>query len=439
MKKSFKTVLTAVAVGLSTVAAVAQTSGSNSPYSRYGWGTLADESMGFNKAMAGASLGMRDSMTLNRQNPAAYSAIAATTFIFDAGVSLQNCLLRTGGRSINAHNSTVDYLSAGFRFAKNLGFSIGLRPYSYVGYKFGVDGDLDDLDGYGNRTAYSNYTGDGGFRLLYAGMGWRPVKPLSVGVNVNYIWGDYTHTSVVSYSDNTIRSLSRIYKGSVNAPTVDFGLQYEHKLNKRNRFILGLTYGLGYKANQRATFINAHSGSGTSGIADTLNVANAFQLPNTAGVGLSWNRDNRWTVAADYTIQFWEKCRFPGLAGSGASSAYRVGKGYLSNRHKVAAGVEYIPNPRGYKIRDHVAYRAGLSYTTPYTKINGKDGPEYYLVSVGAGLPIVNKYSSRSILNVSAQWEHANASNLNGIKEDYLRLCIGLTFNATWFAKWKFE
>ncbi len=33
----------------------AQTSGNNSPYSRYGWGTLADESQSFNIGMGGVS------------------------------------------------------------------------------------------------------------------------------------------------------------------------------------------------------------------------------------------------------------------------------------------------------------------------------------------------------------------------------------------------
>ncbi|MDY3063414.1 MAG: hypothetical protein SOW56_05240 [Bacteroidaceae bacterium] len=439
MKNKFKTILTAIAVCLATMPLSAQTSGSNSPYSRYGWGTLADESMGFNKAMSGVALGIKDSMTLNRQNPASYSEICATTLIFDAGISLQNGRFKTDGRSINAQNSSLDYMSAGFRLAPQLGFSFGLRPFSYVGYNFSSSTDLDDIDGYGSKTSSSSYYGDGGFRQIYIGMGWRPIKPLAVGFNLNYIWGDYQHTSTVSYSDENIQSLSRMYKATINAPTFDFGLQYDYQLDKKNKFTLGLTYGIGNKISQRSYLVSARSGGNTSGDADTVMVPNSFQLPNTIGVGLTWDRKSRWMISADYTIQFWDRCRFPSLKKQGLNTLYKIGYNSLRNRHKVAVGVQYIPSPRGYKVRDHVAYRAGFSYTTPYTKINGKDGPEYYLISAGVGLPIVNKYSNRSMINISAQWEHAGAPNLNGIKEDYLRLCVGLSLNATWFSKWKFE
>lgn len=440
MKTISKSVLAISAVCLALCSAVGQTSGSNSPFSRYGWGTLADESMGFNKGMAGLALGMRDSLSLNRHNPAAYSEMCSQTLIFDAGISLQNCLLKSGGKNINAQNSSVDYIAAGFRLAPRLGFSLGLRPFSYVGYNFSTSSYLDDIDGYGSKTATSTYYGDGGFRQIYAGVGYKLMRPLSVGMNVNYIWGDYLHSSSVSYSDATVQSLTRNYKASVNAPTLDFGAQYECRIDPKNKVTLGVTYGLGVNINQQAKFINTQSGSGVSGTPDTMRVDKAFALPDKVAVGVVWNRENRWTVGADYSVEFWEKCRFPWLRNLGTATVYGVGKGYLRNRHKVTVGAEYIPNPRGYKIKDHIAYRAGVSYSSPYTKVgNGKDGPEYFLVSAGVALPIVNKYSTRSVFNISAQWEHAASKDLKGLNEDYLRLCIGLSFNATWFNKWKFE
>ena len=89
------------------------------------------------------------------------------------------------------------------------------------------------------------------------------------------------------------------------------------------------------------------------------------------------------------------------------------------------------------KVRDHICYRAGVAYSTPYAKVNGEKGPKSFLVSAGAAFPIVNKYTSHSVLNVSAQWEHMQASTTGALKEDYLRLCVGITFSARWFEKWK--
>lgn len=70
-----------------TVAAVvfAQHVGSNSPYSRYGYGLLSNPAFGASEAMGGISYGLRRSQQVNPGNPASYSEIDSLTFIFDMG------------------------------------------------------------------------------------------------------------------------------------------------------------------------------------------------------------------------------------------------------------------------------------------------------------------------------------------------------------------
>ena len=92
-----------------------QTNGSNSPYSRFGVGSLNDQSQGFNKAMSGLSMGWRDGKIINKQNPASYSAIDSLTFIFDVGMMLQNANFKSGGNSVNAHNTSLEYVNGAFR------------------------------------------------------------------------------------------------------------------------------------------------------------------------------------------------------------------------------------------------------------------------------------------------------------------------------------
>ena len=53
------------------------------------------------------------------------------------------------------------------------------------------------------------------------------------------------------------------------------------------------------------------------------------------------------------------------------------------------------------------------------------------------GIPIVNSYNNRSILNISGQWVCQDTKMF--IKENSFRINIGLTFNERWFAKWKVE
>ena len=90
--------------------AMAQTS-SNSPYTRYGFGELSDQHFGNSKAMGGIAYGLRNGLQVNAANPASYTAIDSLTFIFDAGLSLQNTNFKENGKSLNAKNSSVDYIA----------------------------------------------------------------------------------------------------------------------------------------------------------------------------------------------------------------------------------------------------------------------------------------------------------------------------------------
>ena len=92
-------------------------------------------------------------------------------------------------------------------------------------------------------------------------------------------------------------------------------------------------------------------------------------------------------------------------------------------------------NEQSRKWSDRVRYRFGASYATPYYYINGVDGPKEYSVSAGVGIPLVNYWNNRSILNISFQYARQEAKNL--IKENTFRINIGLTFNENWFSKWK--
>ena len=109
-------------------------SGVNSPYTRYGFGQLSDQSFGNSKAMGGIAYGLRNGLQINAANPASYSAVDSLTFLFDAGMSLQNTNFQENGVKTNAKNSTIDYIAMQFRLWKRMGMTAGFLPYSSVGY-----------------------------------------------------------------------------------------------------------------------------------------------------------------------------------------------------------------------------------------------------------------------------------------------------------------
>ena len=87
--------------------------------------------------MGGIAYGLRDKYQTNFANPASYTAVDSLTFIFDGAVSLQNTNLSNGTLKRNAKNSSFDYITMQFRASKWTAISLGLLPYSNVGYSMG--------------------------------------------------------------------------------------------------------------------------------------------------------------------------------------------------------------------------------------------------------------------------------------------------------------
>ncbi len=436
--KNIRKIVSAALLAAVAMPVSAQTNGSNSPYSRYGFGLLSDGGNAFNKGMSGTAYGMRNGTELNTKNPASYAAIDSLSFLFDFGVSLQNGNINQNGTKTNAKNTSVDYVTAGFRVAPRLGMSVGLVPFSTIGYNTYTTGTVPNTNPEVTRT--TTFSGDGGLHEVYAGAGWAPFKALSIGANVGYLWGEISHTARMSYSESSINTNRQVYSADIRNYKVDFGLQYVQPIGKKNTLTLGVVYGLGHKINCRSNYYNQTLVSSVVSTADSLYARNAYELPHTFGVGLTWSHGNSLRVGLDYTYQKWAGVRFPEVnVDRYGTSTYTTTTDLFSNMHKMAVGLEYIPNPEGIRWSQHVRYRAGFSYSTPYAKIDGTDGPRDYTASVGVALPIMNMHNNRSLLNISAQFEHLAPKAAGMITENYLRLSIGLSFNEKWFMKWKAE
>lgn len=437
--------LATAALAALSLSAVAQTNGSNSPYSRYGFGLLGDGGNAFNKGMSGTAYGMRSGKELNTKNPASYAAIDSLTFLFDLGLSLQNGNFSQNGHSTNAHNTSIDYITAGFRMAPRLGMTLGLVPYSTIGYNTSNETTSKSEDGLSQITRTNTFAGDGGLHEAYVGVGWAIAKPLSIGFNAGYLWGDIEHSSTMAVSGTTTSSSNvpttkTTYSADIRTYKLDFGLQYEQQINKKNKLTLGFVYGLGHDVNRTAHYYNQRIQSSTVLSGDTLRCANAFQLPHTFGVGLTWTLRNSLRVGADYTLQKWADVKYPEVVTKYDKSLdYVSTKGAFSDMHKVSVGAEYVPNPEGLRWRQRVRYRAGFSYATSYTKIDSNNGPKDFQASLGFAFPIVNVYNNRTYLNFSVQYEHVKPQLASMIKENYIRFCIGLSFSERWFMKWKAE
>ncbi len=430
----------------------------NSPYSQYGYGTLADQVNGAAVGMSGLSQGWREGNTVNFGNPASYSGIDSLSFIFDAGISAIMTNFKEGNRRLNATNSSFDYLVAAFRLFPRVGFAFGVMPYSNIGYSYYSDTTIgqDVTMGDTKTTSTETYSGDGGFHQVFIGLGIAVVKTkwtnISIGANASYMWGNYERAVLSSYSDSYVNTLSKYYYGSISSYKVDVSLQWEQRLGKRDKITIGGTYSFGHDLNGKPQ-CDVISTNSQTGVADTtslralrdMNDPTSYaqlRLPTTWAAGFVWNHANRLRIGADWHYELWSHVDYPEYEvvsdGMGNDVAYYVMEpNQFKDRMKFIVGGEYVYNELSRRWHQRIRYRLGASYSTPYLKINGQDGPREYGVSLGIGLPIINAYNNRSILNISASWVRTQAPHL--IKENTFRINIGLTFNERWFAKWQVE
>jgi len=407
----------------------AQVSSTNSSYSRFGLGVLSDQSQGFNKSMGGVGIGVRSGNRINTTNPASFSGIDSLSMILDIGMTASFGQMKQDMLKVGVTNASLDYVHAGLHLAKRLGLAFGFMPYTNIGYDYTTP---DSYVGNEKNTGLSikqseSYTGTGGLNQAYIGLGWKPYRNLSIGVNASLLWGDYSHAIVQTYTEGTTSASDsyipayKLYSSSILTYKLDFGVQYPVRLSPQDWLNLGATFNMGHNIPQDVTVITGTT-PGT--------ISSPFSLPHGYGFGASWQHKNTLLVAADIRQEFWSKCQMPEKMSSA---------GIFKNRTKIAVGAQWTPDPFDKRYWKRIQYRAGASYSTPYIKAEGKNGPSELSLCIGAGLPITNRLNNRSVVNFGMQWLRRSSSAAGMVKENYLLLNLGITFNERWFMKYKIE
>lgn len=119
------------------LAVSAQSSSINtfSPYSYYGIGDIMAQGPSFSRAMGGVGLGFRSPIAINSLNPASYSAINRQTALFQVGLYGQNYYLRSQDTKSSYNTFNVSEIALQLPIAEGLGFTVGISPFSSVGYR----------------------------------------------------------------------------------------------------------------------------------------------------------------------------------------------------------------------------------------------------------------------------------------------------------------
>ncbi len=418
----FKQTLCALLLIFFTGVAVAQNN-TNSPYTRYGYGDLANQGFGNSKAMGGIAYGLRDSYQINPLNPASYTAVDSLTFLFEGGISMQNNNMSDGLIKLNVKNSSLDYLALQFRLFKRLAFTGGLLPYSNIGYNVAQTYTETAVS-----PAYTKQvTGEGGVHQAFVGLGFKILNNLSVGVNGSFLWGNTARSLVMIYpsypsvsgSGTTTPSYTEYTNVDIRSYKLDIGVQYTQPIGEKHKVTLGAVFSPGHHLNN-----NSYIQTATSVISKTDTVA-TFGIADTYGAGLTYVYDDRITIGLDYTYQNW------------ADVTYFNEHNAFCDRTKISVGAEYLPSRNAKTYLGLIRYRLGGYYNTPYYKTEGGErASKEFGITAGIGLPVPR---SRSIISVTGQFVHVKGLQPGMINENILKLSIGVTFNERWFFKRKVD
>ena len=400
----------------------AQNNNTQSPYTRYGYGMLSDQSFGAQRGMGGIGYGLRNPQIINPLNPASYSVVDSMTFMLDFGVKGQMVWFKEGDNEAKKYDAAFEYLALQFPLAPRLGLGVGLEPISYVGYQFANAPDtLDVLDG----EYYQSFNGKGGLNSVYMNLSYSILDRLSVGVKLGYLFGDIIHNRSIAFStgstymaswSDTLRSSGLLY---------GLGAQYSYPLKRNEELVFGAVYNPKTRINGHVMTgenrYNSSNGQLESSV-HTVSKDSAFHMPETYGLGVTYRKMNKLTLGADAKYQRWADAAFFNKTDS------------LSNRMKFNAGVEYIPSAMGSNIFKRSRYRAGAYYANSYIKVNGH-GYDEFGASIGMGIPMVDR---RSFINWAFEYSVVRP-RVAMIDEQYFRFTFSYTFNELWFFKRKLQ
>lgn len=329
--------------------------------------------------------------------------------------------------STQSGDGSLSYLAMGFPIPKFGGISVGLMPFSTVGYEVINRTTFDTLN-----IAY-RYEGRGGIRQFYVGSAGQ-YKNLSLGFNARILFGNLTTSSLVYFPDlPSSFGTNQVIRHSVRGMYWEFGAQYQAQLNK------DIVLRLGVFGNPAAT-INTSTDTIIERVIfnteeafatveeDTLaeGVPNGLSLPLSYGGGIVLEKPGHWMIGADYKAAQWSD-----VAGFLANQPQ-------NNSYQLSIGGQWSPDPQG-SFLSRAKYRLGAySGQTPLL-LNGNAVADFGM-TFGLGIPIIRpRQKLHSSMDLALQVGRLGNIQDNGFAENYLKITLGFNLNDNnWIFKSKY-
>jgi len=384
-----------------------------SAYSKFGYGLLNDNATSAQSQMGGVGYAMSSGRQINVMNPASYASIDSLTFLFDMGLDFTSIKSNDTGLNPpvkeNRFGGGLDYITLQVPIGKRFGASVGLLPYSSVGYSFGSE----------IKNGINTRQGQGGLNQLYLGFAGRIIDGLNIGANISYLFGNVVNDIYVS-TDNGSSSLFE-HVTEVRDYHLQFGIQYHRTFAEDHTLGAGIVYSPKKSLLGHGWVVKYDLQADE--VPDTLarkSLNGNAQLPETWGFGINYQWKRRLMMEADFTYQPWSKVKMLELPAFESTR--------FTDRWRGAFGASYTHNPRG-NFLGRLTSRIGAFYGKDYITV-GNNNVHEYGISFGFGIPTI---SSKTVINLGFEWKHRQASPQAMLKENYFSVKLGVNFNELWF------
>jgi hypothetical protein len=462
---------------LLTFGLTAQTN-TTSPYSFYGIGLSAPQNGVYSQSMGGISQGLSNGNYINTFNPASYSSNRQVNFEFNVYGKLSTLHDSSGFNDYKTYNFGALNLAFPLGKKNKAGFSMGLMPYSYSGYN--ISQKFSDPT---SRTDF--YQGEGGLNKAYIGAAYKPFENISIGANVNYLFGDIIYKRTTLFDTATFLNTFLENETFVHGLKFDLGIQAKsympyvksrkargddsvyvnmnHKsakdslvhikrfVQKRVNDTLCFTWGLTFTPGGNisaardvysVTFRDYFSSFTKKNIiaTDTIKYSvgenGKIFLPGTLALGFAisnnWKKtithQNNFLIGADIIYSNWTSYRNFGIKDSlGKSITLRLG-GFYSPLKSENTGYLNV-----------IEYRAGAFYTVTPIEVRGIQVQEYG-ACVGVGLPIFKSKHKIAVINLGLEGGKMGTLQNNLTTDTYLKFSLGLNLlSDQWFQHYKYD
>lgn len=419
---------------------------STSPYSSFGIGQRDGLDHAVYAGLGNTTITYFDSTTLNYFNPASYSTIGKGQPIFSTGISSRLSFYKEQDVNSFSKMFVVNHFALGLSFAKHLGLSFGLKPFSRRGYEFSQRELLT------SDTILNQYSGYGSSNEAFMGFSTNLLKltnhHLAVGGNVGYVFGSMFNERKSNITTTSFGGVDRNLL-KINSLHYEFGMFYKQKFNEKHSYTISAVIEpqQNFNAYQQWSLYTASEVDNPltyQKIDSTDLVQGKISLPSSTTLGVNYiytfidnkkkgqTRHSELSIHSSLNVTNWGD--FKTVFGTET-----INPGYAGT-NKFTVGFQYIPETSflAQKVKsgfmEKVRYRAGFyQYTLPI-RVNGSNDIDRG-GTLGIGIPISSQRSLSSI-NFGLTYGKRDNGVEGSLSEAYFGINASIIFAPGNFEKW---